>query len=822
MRERFSSPAMLLVLALMPGWIGATSLALQRDDPTPLLALGVLSVLATIAHLWLDRVAPARDPFLLPVAVMLSGLGLLSIARTAPNFLQRQTLALLVAFAAMLAVAGRRDRLRWLRRFKYTWLIAALALLLASLAFGVNPSGAGARLWLNIGSFFVQPSELLRLLMIAFLAAYFAERAMHRDWRLEINLQSPISNLQSLAPTIAMGLIALAMLAVQQDLGAASLLLITFAFMLYLATGDARLPLGLAGALGIAAITGYFLSARVAQRLSVWLNPWADPQGSAFQVVQSLIALASGGALGRGINQGRPDYVPAVHTDFPFVMIGEELGLAGALAVLAGFAVLILRAWRIGLRAGDRYGMLLAGGIAAGLAVQVFVIVGGNIGLLPLTGVTLPFISYGGTSLVVSYLMVGLLTRLSADAAGAKHTAAPMNGSATSRVRLPAHRAMRLSAGMLAALALGTGYWSIARGAELVARADNPRLVEAELATFRGAIFARDGTLLAYSSCAGAPQPLTPCRERWELREAAESVPHRGATTRYERRYSLPEAAPAVGYYSQRYGVGGLEAFGDATLRGSRTWLDDFLHRPRIGGAITSTLDPNWQRRAAVALRASPTLTVARGAAIVMNWRTGEVLALASAPTFNPNRLEQDWDRLRTDPDAPLVNRATQGLYQPGMLLQWLIETKGAESSIINHQSSFIVHLSSLDLHKPAPFELPNEATPLPATATYSETIGQGQLRVTPLRVAASLAALVAGRPVTPTLIAGPPAGQDDTPINERIAVRPFSGFAQIADNQFVGWHVRVAGDLVIVLALEMPTPDHPVLLEAIAALAGE
>ncbi|MFC1463869.1 MAG: FtsW/RodA/SpoVE family cell cycle protein [Candidatus Brachytrichaceae bacterium NZ_4S206] len=821
MRARLISPTILLALAMLPGWVGAASLALQRGDLAPLLALGALSALAGVVHLWLDRVAPVRDPFILPVAVMLTGLGLLSITRTAPNFLGRQTLALAVAFAAMLIVASRRDRLRWLRRFKYTWLITALALLLISLVFGVNPSGAGARLWLNIGSLFVQPSELLRLLMIAFLAAYFAERATHGDWRLEIDKpsRSPISDLRSLAPTIAMGLIALAMLTIQQDLGAASLLLATFAFMLYLATGDPRLPLGLASALGIAAVAGYFLSARVAQRLSVWLNPWADPQGSAFQVVQSLIALASGGVLGQGINQGRPGYVPAVHTDFPFVMIGEELGLAGALAVLAGFAALILRAWRIGLNAGDRYGLLLAGGIAAALAVQVFVIVGGNIGLLPLTGVTLPFISYGGTSLVVSYFMIGLLIRLSADAAGARQaTPSPVNDASALRALQPAHRAMRLSAAMLAALALGTGYWSIARGAELVARADNPRLVEAELATFRGAIFARDGALLAYSSCAGALQPLTPCQAPWERRS--------DAATRYERRYPLPEAAPAIGYYSQRYGVGGLEAFSDTTLRGSRTWLDDFLHRPRIGSAITSTLDISWQRRAAAALRASPRLTDTRGAAIVMNWRTGEVLALVSAPTFDPNRLEQDWDRLRADPDAPLVNRATQGLYQPGMLLQWLIETRASinddQSRAVNHQSSFIARLSSLDLHKPVPFELPNEATPLPATATYSETIGQGQLRVTPLRVAASLAALAAGRPVTPTLITGSPGGQDNVPAAKHIVVRPFSGFAQIADNRFVGWHARVAGDLVIVLALETPTRDHPALAEAITAIEGE
>ncbi|MFN4294536.1 MAG: FtsW/RodA/SpoVE family cell cycle protein [Thermoflexales bacterium] len=815
MRGSPTVPFALLSLGLLPTWLGAASLALQRSDPLPLLGPAALSALAVVAHGWLARVAPARDPLILPVLAMLTGLGLLSIARAAPNFLQRQTLALVVAFAALLAIAGRRDRLRWLRRFKYTWLIAALALLLASLAFGVNPSGAGARLWLNLGSFFVQPSELLRLLMIAFLAAYFAEYAT-RGGELppEAQPSSPF-NRRSLAPTLAMGVIALAMLAIQQDLGAASLLVITFAFMLYLATGDARLPLGLAVGLSVAAVAGYFLSARVAQRLSIWLNPWADPQGSAFQIVQSLIALASGGLLGQGINQGRPGYVPAVHTDFPFVMIGEELGLAGALAVLAGFAALILRAWRIGLRSGNRYGLLLAGGIAAALVTQVFVIIGGNIGLLPITGVTLPFISYGGTSLVVSYCMIGLLIRLSADAGEAGPTSAVRAVDRPAQwTRLAAGRAMRLSAALLAALALGTGYWSIARGPELVARADNPRRIEAELATFRGAIYARDGVLLAYSSCVGAPQPLTPCAS------------HRGsppASLRYERRYPLPEAAPAVGYYSQRYGVGGLEAFADATLRGSRTWPDDFLHRPRIGQAITTTLDAGWQRRAAVALRVGSTLSVAHGAAIVMNWRTGEVLALAGAPTFDPNRLEQDWERLRANPDAPLVNRATQGLYQPGLLLRWLIEARApmAERAVLNRPDDFMARLEPLNLHRPVPFELPNEATPLPATATYSETIGQGQLRVTPLRVAATLAELAAGRPVTPTLLSRASAPPADAPAVERAALRPFSGFAQIADNRFVGWRARIAGDLVLVLAIETPTRDEPALIRAIAALEG-
>lgn len=792
----------LLALALVPGWIGASSLALQNADPAPLAALGVLSAVAIIAQLWLERVAPGRDPIILPVVLALTAIGLLSIARTAPNFLQRQVISLVLAFGAMLTVASSRDRLRWLRRFKYTWLLAALALLLASLILGVNPSGAGARLWLSVGSFFLQPSELLRLLMIAFLAAFFAERSWGPEWRAwgagrwsvaggrprAARRAAMRSQAQALAPTAVMGAIALAMLVTQQDLGAASLLLFTYAFMLYLATGRAWLPLGLLAALAAAVSAGYFVSARVAQRVDIWLNPWADPQGASFQVVQSLIAIANGGVFGQGLYQGRPGYVPAVHTDFPYVMVGEELGLLGALAILACFSVIVFRGWRTALGASDRYSLLLAGGISAALAVQVIVIVGGNLSVLPLTGVTLPFVSYGGTSLLVSCVMAGLLIRLSADEAqrevGAR-PAAPMQPSA-SNLRA-ASRAMRATAVMLAALALASGYWGVARSRELVARADNPRLVEAELAIARGPILDRNGTALARS----------------EVEGVIENVP------RYRRQYGDPAVAPAIGYYSQRYGAGGLEAFADAMLRGERGALDALLHRAQAGAPITTTLDLTLQQRMARAISATTALTPATGAAVVLDWRTGEVLALASAPSFDPNTLDAEWDDLRASPGAPLVNRATQGLYQPGELLPWLLaRMEGDDRSMVGDRpSSFAERLPALELHRPVPFELPNEAVMLPATTTYSETVGQGELRVTPLRVATTLATLAAGQPVTPTLIAvsAPIAPQSSR--KSHLGYQQFQGVAQIAGDRFLSWHVTVDDQRVTVLAVEMPRP---------------
>jgi cell division protein FtsW (lipid II flippase) len=794
-RRNRSIELALILSALAFGWVGAFSLWLQRNDTGVLLAMAALSLCGVIAHVWLNRVAPARDPFLLPPVVLLTSFGLLIISRVAPNFLSRQMLSLLIATLALLIVASSRDQLRWLRRFKYTWLLAAFMLLFATLLFGVNPAGIGARLWLSFAGAFFQPSEVLRLLLIAFLAAYFAERLENKDWRLRnvsqeeksTKIQSPISNLQSLFPTIAMWLIALALLVTQQDLGAAMLLLITFVFMLYLATGSMRVPALLLGLLFVAGGIGYFLSARVAQRIDIWLNPFIDPQGSSFQVVQSLIAVANGGLFGQGINQGRPDYVPAVHTDFPFVMASEEFGLLGALALIAAFAVLCLRAWRVSIRAHTPYRLLLAGGIAAALSFQVFVIIGGNLAMVPLTGVTLPFVSYGGSSLLVSYIALGLLIRISAD-----EITTPKNAVMQSTARAAGH-AMQVSTVLLIAVAAAAGFWGVVQADMLTARTDNPRRVDAELATQRGSIVDRNGVELAASA----------------LVATTNNVP------RFQRVYSKTVAAPAVGYYSQRYGVGGMEAFADAILRGPYSRIDDLLHRRRMGSPVTLTLDSELQTRLFNAISATNPMTVTRGAAVVMNWRTGEVLAMVSAPTFDANKLDAAWDALRTDPNAPLINRTTQGLYQPGMMLQWLVKNQEprTKSQDRSYLGSWLLALGSLNLDKPVPFELKNEAVPMPATVTYSETIGQGQLRVTPLRIAATVASLSAGQSITPTLLNGQFSDLQHSNAQMRnLQPDTFITFAPISKDLHVGWLVQVKGDFVIVIALEQSVPDEPAL----------
>jgi len=210
--------------------------------------------------------------------------------------------------------------------------------------------------------------------------------------------------------------VALILVLAQQDIGTAILLYLSFLVMLYLASGQVRyVAMGLV-LLIVAVVVGYLFIGRVQSRVNTWLNPWADAAGSSYQIVQSLIAQGSGGLIGSGLGQGYPDIIlPAVHTDMPLAAIGEEFGLIGTLAVVACFTLLTLRGLRAATTAHTAFGQLLAAGLAASIGLQAWTIMAGNANLIPLTGVTLPFISYGGSSLLISFIAIGLLLHISAD-----------------------------------------------------------------------------------------------------------------------------------------------------------------------------------------------------------------------------------------------------------------------------------------------------------------------------------------------------------------------------------------------------------------------
>ncbi len=658
----------LLLLAATFFIVGVITLALSNPSDVGhwtldighwTLPIGSFFISFTAAHFFLNRWLPHRDPLLLPVGALLTGWSLLLIARLASNFLDRQAVWLLISTAALLIVVHLSRDLRWLRRFRYTWLFGGLALLAITLIFGVNPSGYGQRLWLGIGGVYFQPSEPLKLLMVVYLASYLAEkkelliseRQKGRRWRLP--------PLAYAGPLLLMFGLTMVLLAWQQDLGAAMLFFFTFLAMLYLATGQWEyVATGLA-LFGVAGLAGYHLSARVALRVDGWINPWPEAADRAFQIVQSLLAFGAGGVFGRGLGLGAPTYIPAVHTDFAFAAIGEEFGLAGTLVVVALYGLLLFRGFRIAARATRPFERFLAAGLTIGLVVQAWVIMAGNVKLAPIAGVTLPFVSYGGSSLLTCFIALSLLLRVSSCKRQTASSKWQVASGKSPRTLL--HLTFALSTG-LALLAAACGYWAVVHAEPLRARDDNPRRVLYEQRIARGRILDREGVVLA-----------------------SVDVADNGAVT---RRYPVPEAAPAIGYASLRYGTGGIEAAFDAELRGEavrsdwrtvaileRAW-EKLLHRPPQGRDVQLTLDASLQAQAQQALEGQA------GAVVLLDAASGEILALASSPTFDPERLNETWDELAQDPAAPLINRATQGLYQPGAALQTIIIAEALNTGV--------------------------------------------------------------------------------------------------------------------------------------------
>jgi cell division protein FtsW (lipid II flippase) len=415
----FSSLAverLLLILAAMFVATGFALLAILARLPftTGCASFVIWAASFTATHVLLNRFLPGRDPLLLPVTALLSGWGLIEIARLAPPFLNKQIVWLPISIVALLTVTAAPRDLRWLKRYRYTWLFAGLLLLGATLVLGVNPSGASVeRLWLRFGPLFLQPSEILKLLFVAYLSSYLAEK------RELITTTGPqvgrfrLPALPYLAPLLVMWGLAMLLLASQQDIGAALLFFFTFLAMLYIASGQAGYVIGGLGLFLIGAGAAYWLISRVALRVDIWWNPWVEASGRAFQIVQSLIALGTGGILGQGLGQGAPTVIPVVHSDFVYAAIGEEFGLMGTLAVMVLFGVLMLRGFRAAMRASAPFARLLGAGLATLMGLQAWVIMAGNAKLIPLTGVTLPFLSYGGSSLLASFVAIGLLLQVS-------------------------------------------------------------------------------------------------------------------------------------------------------------------------------------------------------------------------------------------------------------------------------------------------------------------------------------------------------------------------------------------------------------------------
>jgi cell division protein FtsW (lipid II flippase) len=351
---------------------------------------------------------------------MLAGVGLLMIQRLQPaladrgaawaNLAGRQVIYLAAGLLLLWLMMTFVKRLNWLRRYKYTWALIGVSLMVLTMVFGQEVNGA--RLWLDLGFVVVQPGELVKVILVVFLAAYLAD---HHDLLSGHYQLGPLRlpPIPYLIPLVSMWLMAVMIVVLQNDLGSALLFFGIFLTMLYASTG--RLLYVIAGLLSfaIAVYFTYELFSHVAVRVRNWIDPWGSPLGVGYQQIQGEYALANGQLFGAGLGFGNPEFVPVVETDYIFAAIGEELGLLGTFGILCLYMLLIARGYLIAIRAVSQFERLLALGVTTILALQTIIIVAGNVRLIPLTGITLPFISAGGSALLANFLIIGILLRIS-------------------------------------------------------------------------------------------------------------------------------------------------------------------------------------------------------------------------------------------------------------------------------------------------------------------------------------------------------------------------------------------------------------------------
>jgi cell division protein FtsW (lipid II flippase) len=430
-RRRRGAELFLLILALAVG-IGAyaaVGLGVEGEVPTDLIAYGGwLAVLIIVCHVVVRVAAPYADPVLLPVVAALNGLGLAVIhrldlayeadGRSQHEFAQQQliwmTLGVALFVATLLLV---RDH-RVLQRFTYTLGLSAILLLLMPMVPGLGTTVNGARIWISLGPFSFQPGEVAKVLLVIAFAGYLV---LHRDalalaGRRVLFVDLPRG--RDLGPILAMWLISLGILVFQRDLGSSLLFFGLFLVMLYVATErPGWLVVGSLLFFGGAAIAFQIFS-HVQNRVNIWLDPmpYYDQSPGSGQIVEGMFGMAWGGLIGRGFGNGSPERIPYAESDFIVAAIGEELGLTGVIAVVLMYGLLVERALRAALVCRDGFGKLVATGLAAVLALQVFVVIGGVTRLIPLTGLTTPFLSYGGSSLVANWVIIALLLRISDQA----------------------------------------------------------------------------------------------------------------------------------------------------------------------------------------------------------------------------------------------------------------------------------------------------------------------------------------------------------------------------------------------------------------------
>lgn len=375
--------------------------------------LAAVGALFVAAHMTVRRVAPNADATLLPIAALLNGVGFVFVARLDEDLAAAQTIWTGVGIAVFILTLVVVREVRSLERYRYSFALLGIVTLLLPTLPGLGREVNGARLWVRIGVLNFQPAEIAKVVLVIFFAAYLVEKrellAIATRRIGNVMLPDP----RHLGPLVLAWGVSIVIMVQEKDLGSSLLFFAVFAVMLYMATGRGAYA-GIASLMfATGATIAYRVFDHVAVRVTTWLDPWPVAQDQGFQLVQSLYAFGSGGFAGTGFGLGYPDKIPNAATDFVFAAVGEELGLLGAVGVLIAYLLFVGSGFRVATRADRPFLKLLAAGLTAIIGIQTFIILGGVTRVIPLTGITLPFISYGGSSIVANFAILALLLRIS-------------------------------------------------------------------------------------------------------------------------------------------------------------------------------------------------------------------------------------------------------------------------------------------------------------------------------------------------------------------------------------------------------------------------
>ena len=648
-----AAPAIALLFALVHGAARAT--VTWQDFAVP---LGLL-VAFLGAHVAARYFAPGADPVLLPIVFALTGTGLAFMTRLDTGLAASQVVWVFGGVLALVVTLAVVPSLEHLARYKYTIALVGVILLVAPAIIGVEVNGA--KLWLRFAGMSFQPAEVAKVLIVIFLAAYLAENREVLSVSTKRVLGIWLPPLKHLGPVVFMWMLSLVVLVAEKDLGSSLLFFGLFLVMIYAATGRTSYVIVGLGLFACRSRRGISrCSTHVQTRVAIWLDPFADATGRGYQLVQSLFAFAAGGMIGVGPGKGLPDRIPFIQTDFIFAAIGEELGLIGGAAIILAYLVFCLRGLATGTRARSDMAAFTAVGLVAAFGLQTFVILGGVTRLIPLTGITLPFISYGGSSILANFILLALLMRAGDSATGRE---AEMVSTAATGVlgRVAIGRRLTAVAIVLAAL-LGAvianlTYLQVFAAPALAANPANTRGLAEELRQERGAIITRDAVMLAESVPAGSvfarrvPGGVARCARRRLLQRAVRAG---GRRSRHER------GACRQAVFRQRRRPGEL-----ARRRAGTRQRRAAHHRQR---------DPEGRREGARRTSAARASSSTRRPVRCSRWQ--------SSPAYDPATVDEEWATLSSGAAAPLVNRAAQSLYPPGSTFKIVTLTGAIGSGI--------------------------------------------------------------------------------------------------------------------------------------------